>query len=227
MLALLLLFASLPNVEQEVFARVNAERTSHGLPALLPEEGLQRAARAQTEDMTRRNFFDHVNPEGEGPGDRVSWRHRQLVGEAGENLWLGSGGANYYPSAGEIVASWMKSQGHRENILRRDFTHMGVAIALDNGTARATLVFATVAGYAVLPIPTRASRGEKLNLAVKGTVMFDLWSAAQRQTVLGPLPLDQAVLPREMQSGFYVLRFYFPRGDNRFTIHQGPSIEIR
>src|ERR1017187_6579365 len=106
MLAALLLFVSLPNIEQEVFARVNAERTSHGLPALLPEEGLQRAARAQNEDMTRRNFFDHVNPEGEGPGDRVSWRHRQLVGEAGENLWLGSGRSEERRVGEECRSRW-------------------------------------------------------------------------------------------------------------------------
>ena len=227
MLAALLLFVSLPNVEQEVFARVNAERTSHGLSALLPEQGLQIAARAQNEDMTRRNFFAHVNPEGEGPGDRVSWRHRQLVGEAGENLWLGSGDGHYYPSAAEIVASWMKSPGHRENILRREFTHMGVAVALDNGTARVTLVLATVAGYVSTPIPGKVFRGEKLRLEVHGAALFDLWSAAQKQTVLGPLPLEQAVLPQQVRPGFYVLRFYFPKGDNRFAIHQGPSIEIR
>jgi hypothetical protein len=225
MLALLLLFVSLPTIEQEVFARVNAERTSHGLPPLLAEQGLQIAARAQNDDMTRRNFFAHVNPEGEGPSDRVSWRHRQLIGEAGENLWLGSGDAHFYPSAAEIVASWMKSPGHRENILRREFTHMGIAVALDRGTARATLVFATVAGYASAPIPTKVSQGARLRLDVKDAVLFDLWSAAQRQAVLGPLPLEQAAM--NAPPGFYILRFYFPKGDNRFAIHQGPSIEIR
>jgi hypothetical protein len=225
MLPLLLLFVSLPNVEQDVFNRVNAERTSHGLAALLPEQGLQIAAQVQNEDMTRRNFFSHVNPEGEGPGDRVSWRHRQLIGEAGENLWMESGNSQHYPSGYEIVSSWMKSQGHRENILRREFTHMGVAVSVDRGTAHATLVFATVAGYNAVPIPAKVSRGEKLHLEVKGAAMFELWSAAEQRNVLGPLPLDEAVMnaPR----GFYILRFYFPKDGHRFTIHNGPSIEIR
>ncbi len=41
----------------------------------------------------------------------------------GENLAAG------YPTAAAIVGGWMHSEGHRENVLGRDFDEIGIAIA--------------------------------------------------------------------------------------------------
>src|SRR5205085_10374125 len=118
MLPLILLLGALlapdQEIEREIFMRVNAERARHGLPALQLDAGLAVIARGHNEDMARRRFFDHVNPEGEDPGDRVSKHQRQMVGEAGENIWMGSGYAGTRPSpmAVEIMAGWMRSPGH-------------------------------------------------------------------------------------------------------------------
>jgi uncharacterized protein YkwD len=42
----------------------------------------------------------------------------------GENLWFGTWGAF---SARQVVESWLSSPGHRANILRSNFRHLGVA----------------------------------------------------------------------------------------------------
>src|ERR1017187_3148125 len=96
----------LPQVERAVFTLTNAERARRGLPALHPDDTLDSIARGHSIDMLRRNFFDHTNPDGDSPGDRMARAHRQLIGEGGENVWSGSG-YSVAAAATQIVADWM------------------------------------------------------------------------------------------------------------------------
>lgn len=70
-------------------------------------------------DMGVRGFFAHVNPDGVGPGQRMA--------SAG---WVGTGwGENIawgYPSPAAVVAGWMGSDGHCANIMRANFTQIGI-----------------------------------------------------------------------------------------------------
>lgn len=87
--------------------------------------------------MARNNFFDHKGSDGSMPWDRVA-RTGYRYSTAGENIAGGSRGAQ------AAFNSWMNSQGHRENILRPQFTQMGGACA-DGGKfgVVCTQVFAT------------------------------------------------------------------------------------
>jgi len=76
--------------------------------------------------MDFRSFFDHTNPDGDGPGDRlraagVNW------GSYGENIALGQ---NTPP---DVMQAWMTSDGHRRNILDPSFTHLGVGVHTSYG----------------------------------------------------------------------------------------------
>src|SRR5947207_8690522 len=124
-LALLAAPVPLPDVERTVFTLTNIERSRHGLHPLQHDQTLGLIARAHSVDMLRRDFFDHTNPDGDGPGERVARHHRRLIGEGGENVWSGSG---YGPErvAELIVQEWMRSPGHRAQTLRQDFTHVAV-----------------------------------------------------------------------------------------------------
>ncbi len=230
-MSILVLFLALgfdQDVEREIFARVNAERVRHSLPALEPDSGLASVARLHNDDMARRGYFSHVNPEGEGPGERVARHDRQLIGEAGENLWSGSGyaGTRASPMAVEIVAGWMRSPGHRANILSREYTHMGIAVSMNHeGVAHATQVFAAVAARLEHPLPASVRRGDALRLEAKGAEMFDLWLPTVSQVVTGPSPIAGA--HADAPPGVYRLRFYFPTTRNHFAIRSGPSLEIR
>lgn len=59
---------------------------------------------------------------------------------AGENVGYAGGFAD---NSATIHTGWMNSPGHRDNILRGSFTHVGIGYVVDAaGTAWATQVFA-------------------------------------------------------------------------------------
>jgi uncharacterized protein YkwD len=73
-------------------------------------------------DMATNNYFDHTSLDGRQLGDRVtnsgfSWH------AVGENIARGAA------TPSEVVKRWLKSPGHRANILKCTFTHIGVGEA--------------------------------------------------------------------------------------------------
>jgi hypothetical protein len=125
------------DVETRQMELMNADRRSNGLPALACHTGIGLVAREHSEDMARRGFFSHSNPEGQQPWDRVR--------EAGIDGWrsVGENIAYGYPTPEAVETTWMNSPGHRANILNSGYTHIGVGAYNDNGTWYWTQVFAT------------------------------------------------------------------------------------
>lgn len=225
----------LPEVEKRIFELTNEERSrAHPLlHALQPEPGLDATARAQSDDMLQRGFFDHVNPDGEAPEDRVAIHHRRLVGLVGENIWEGKGFSTKDAAAlaSLIVRSWMNSRGHRENILRPESTHLGVGLSVVGDEIRATQNFATILAYVDQPVPEKVGRGALVPLAITPLAggpraeMFDLWSA--RTGLVANKPLDLASGRLDAEPGVYKLRFYFLRREaHSYAIYDGPQVEI-
>ncbi len=124
-------------VEREQLRLTNADRSSQGLPALRCDPRLAEVARAHSRDMAVRDFFDHTNPDGEQPWDRMRRHGIRDFSSAGENIAYG------YPTAEAVEEGWMDSPGHRANILGRDYTHLGVGVFDDGGTLYWTQVFAS------------------------------------------------------------------------------------
>ncbi|MFF2997064.1 CAP domain-containing protein [Streptomyces sp. NPDC057950] len=112
----------LARTAHEVVALTNAERAGEGLPPLLADTPLTVAAQAHSDDMVARAFYSHTSPDGSRPWDRAA-----AAGSArrtiGENIACGQ------RSAAEVVSGWMNSPGHRANILKPDFTRIGVGLA--------------------------------------------------------------------------------------------------
>jgi uncharacterized protein YkwD len=108
---------------------INAERGSHGLGPLRLNARLSRAAAAHAGDMERRNYFSHDSLGGGSFVDRIrstgylSGARRWTVGE---NLAWGSGGRS---TPLTITETWMKSPGHRANILSSTFREVGIGVA--------------------------------------------------------------------------------------------------
>jgi uncharacterized protein YkwD len=108
---------------------LNQERTAHGLPALSFNAELTKAAQAYARSMVSRRFFDHVSPGGSTLVGRVRSAGYGARGSGwilGENLAWGSG-ALATPRA--TMRAWMKSPGHRHNILDPRFREVGIGIA--------------------------------------------------------------------------------------------------
>ncbi|MGW0873347.1 CAP domain-containing protein [Streptomyces sp. NPDC002740] len=106
----------------EVVGLTNRERARAGLRALAVDPPLTTAAQAHSADMVARAFYSHTSPEGSRPWDRAAaaGSTRRTIGE---NIACGQ------RSPAEVVEGWMNSPGHRANILKPAFTHIGVGFA--------------------------------------------------------------------------------------------------
>ena len=115
---------------------INRERTSRGLRALRTVSALQTVAEAYATRMARENFFAHSAPDGSTFVTRIK-RTDYLSGplrrwSVGENIAWGTG---RLATPENIVRAWMRSSGHRRNILDASFTDMGLGLALGAPTA--------------------------------------------------------------------------------------------
>ncbi len=110
--------------ESRMLELVNKERVLNGLQPLKIDMELVKVARVKSADMINNNYFSHTSPTYGSPFKMmkdygVSYRM------AGENL----AGAYSVDSAHKNL---MNSPGHRANILRTQFTHVGIGI-VDGG----------------------------------------------------------------------------------------------
>lgn len=114
------------DLEEAAFDLINQERVAEGLDSLVMNEDVRAVARAHSRDMVARDFFDHYNPDGDSPFDRLHAAGITYT-MAGENIaW------NNYPNpVTTAVDGWMDSPGHRANILTAGFTHTGMGVASD------------------------------------------------------------------------------------------------
>jgi uncharacterized protein YkwD len=123
--------------EREVLQLVNAERQKESLPPVKHHPLLMRLAREHSAAMARTGIFSHVIDE-QGPGDRAKqagYRYSRL----GENIAHGTG---LRPK--DAMKLWMQSEGHRDNILRKEYRQLGVGIhATSKGERYYTQVFGT------------------------------------------------------------------------------------
>jgi uncharacterized protein YkwD len=106
--------------EQQLFDLVNGERTQRGLGTLVWDERLRPIARSHSEEMFRLKYFSHESPVAGSPFDRL--KAAQIAySRAGENL-------AYAQSVSVAHRALMDSPGHRENILRPEFTRLGIGV---------------------------------------------------------------------------------------------------
>lgn len=136
-------------VERYVHQTVNEERTDRGLEALEFDDDLQEIARAHSEDMAEREYFAHVDPDGNTFEDRYAahgYECRAYTGDGyyytgGENLAMtyvdqpvqtDSGAVAKHTDEREladgIVDQWMNSDDHRENLLAEHWNNEGIGI---------------------------------------------------------------------------------------------------
>ncbi|MEU9417249.1 sigma-70 family RNA polymerase sigma factor [Streptomyces sp. NPDC048272] len=113
-------------VAGQVVALVNSERSKAGCGPLKEDSQLRAAAQGHSDDMARRDFFAHTNPDGADPGKRTTAAGYDWS-TYGENIARGQ------QTAQSVMDSWMKSPGHRANILNCSFKDIGVGIHNGSG----------------------------------------------------------------------------------------------
>lgn len=109
-------------VQSEIVALTNTERVQHQVGALRESAQLDAAAQAKADDMAERSYFAHVSPDGREPWDFVAAAGYDYQ-YAGENL------AVRFVDSQEVVDAWMRSPTHRANMVKEQYTEVGVATA--------------------------------------------------------------------------------------------------
>ena len=137
-------------IEELVYTMTNQYREAAGLQPLDRITKIDQIARAHSEDMAKRNYFEHDTPEGLDPTDRgnaAGYPCRKDYGSyysygLAENIFMHTGtwyGAEHL--ADEIMKGWMNSFGHRQNIMESDYDRIGIGVAIGGGAVYATQNF--------------------------------------------------------------------------------------
>ena len=116
------LFAAPAAVDSKIqdFVRImNSYRASIGLTQLQWDNKIFTIAQAHSDDMNNRDFFNHTNPDGDSPFDRIQ-DAGVSYSSAGENIAKGQ------TDAQQVFDDWINSPGHKANIENANYTHHGV-----------------------------------------------------------------------------------------------------
>lgn len=117
--------ASASTTEASFVARINHARAAHGLPRYHVRSDLVAVARAQARRMADRDVLYH-NP--------------HLTQDVRYWVWVGEN-VGYAPDAAGLHQAFMRSPGHRSNILDRDFTQVGIGAVYRDGRLWVAEVF--------------------------------------------------------------------------------------
>jgi len=117
---------SLDGMAREVVYLVNLERAQHDLPPLRVNERLIEDAKLQANQIAATGVLEHFILGAPYPTPSI---RAEVAGYAwnalGENVAFG------YTAAPSAVAAWMRSPGHRANILANGYSETGVVLAPD------------------------------------------------------------------------------------------------
>ncbi|OEH85380.1 hypothetical protein BHU72_04635 [Desulfuribacillus stibiiarsenatis] len=107
--------------ERQILDITNAIRVRHQLQPLQWSGKVSDIARNHAHDMLTNGYFDHVSPTHGKLSNRFN---RAKVGYRmiAENIAAGQ------QDAIEAVEAWMNSEGHRVNMLHKNYTHLGVGV---------------------------------------------------------------------------------------------------
>jgi uncharacterized protein YkwD len=111
-------------LEDQVVAALNAQRSHYGLAALRVNRQLASTARNHSLSMAEHGYFDHDAFDGSPFWRRIRTAYPALPGRvwrAGENLaW-----ASPDMSAAQAIELWMNSPAHRKNMLAPSWREIG------------------------------------------------------------------------------------------------------
>jgi len=117
----------------------NAQRIKYDLPPLKLNDKLMQAATNKANDVFSKNYWAHYAPDGTSP-----WFFFQQAGYqylyAGENL------AKDFTESQAVVAAWMNSPTHRDNILKPDYEEIGFAVMEGNLQGQETVLVVQLFG---------------------------------------------------------------------------------
>ena len=126
---------SLSAQEQKAWNLINQDRTANGLAPLPPDSALSHLARLKSRDMAENGYFSHTSPTYGSAADLLR-SHGYVFQAVGENI-------AHHATVEKSQAAFMSSQGHKRNILGKNWTRVGVGVWTDKqGYVYVTQLFA-------------------------------------------------------------------------------------
>ncbi len=113
--------ATTTELAKQVITLVNAERKKARCAPFRVSPALTRAAKGHSADMAKYSYFSHTSRNGRSPWQRM--RAQGYTYGSAENIAAGQ------TTARAVVSAWMKSTGHRKNILTCSNKAIGVGVA--------------------------------------------------------------------------------------------------
>jgi len=149
---------NLQNLQSMIHRKVNLKRKKHGLPLYQYDKELEKLALSHSADMALKQYFAHINQEGENPTQRAVrmgieveiQRDGKIQVGIAENLFMCSKmkTVSYYLEGGikkvskqwhdeesltdMIVDGWMNSPGHRKNMLSETLRSEGLGLSISD-----------------------------------------------------------------------------------------------
>lgn len=107
---------------EQVIRLVNEERAKAGLSALTMDENIMAAANVRAKEIKQQ--FSHTRPNGSSFSSALTEQGVSFRG-SGENIAWGQ------KTPEQVMEGWMNSDGHRANILNKNFKNIGVGYYQD------------------------------------------------------------------------------------------------
>jgi uncharacterized protein YkwD len=111
-------------ITQAIVDLTNHARAENQLPPLTVNQALEEVAQLHSQDMAAANTMAHTLP-----GTSLATLADRAAAVHYHYQWLGENIAYNQADAASVVASWMNSPPHRENMLSPSFTDIGVGLA--------------------------------------------------------------------------------------------------
>ena len=133
----------LTDYENELLSLVNQYRADNGLGTLKLNSNLVESARYKSNSMLQLSYFDHYNPQlnGQSPSYLIRTIFNIACGYCGENLHMSEASSTSVSStAKQIFADWKASPGHNANMLKPQFTKVGIGVAYAYRNGQYTII---------------------------------------------------------------------------------------
>lgn len=106
---------------EKLYNLVNQKRTEAGLQPLGPSVELSTAATQKATDMFDKNYWAHISPTGTTP-----WKF--ILDAKYDYLYAGENLAKDFDRSQDVVEAWLNSPTHRANIMKPEYTDIGLAV---------------------------------------------------------------------------------------------------
>lgn len=183
---------------EKIIEGTNIERQKAGLPPVVVNTALSQAAGEKAANMFAENYWAHYSPSGRDP-----WGFIKSAGYkfsyAGENL-----ARNFSDSEG-IVAAWMNSSTHRENILNPNYQEIGIAVEDGNLQGQHTTLVVQMFGRPAQAVAAIPPQTDLKGAEVKAEIP-PLLPQSQPLSVAGSALSDQNVSGRPLLDPFVATR---------------------